>query len=313
MKHRVSSHKISLFLSICIMTWLLTACTGEQPTSISLSKNLLTGEVQPPLPAQSTAWRFGLDRRLEPKEDVRQIASLANWLQQETGLRFEIHFSPSGIGVVDDLCAGRIDFAAVGTVSYLQAHNLCNAHILVRGLNVQNKDVYRAAIIVPANSLLQDITELRGHTFAFGAINSTQGHLIPRLMLQQVGLTPDDLLSYTFTDSHAATANAVTSGRYDAGALQDTLAQDLAARGLVRILAFSAPYPASGIVAGPDVPPKTAAMVQQALLALDPAGDDAEILYHWERTEMPRGFVLARDEDYEELRQIARAIGLLEP
>jgi phosphonate transport system substrate-binding protein len=313
MKHRVFTHKINLLLSTCIMIGLLTACTGEQPVSVNLSQNLLAGEVQPPLPAGPAAWQFGFDHRLEPKEDVRQIASLANWLQQETGLHFKAHFSPSGSSVVDDLCAGLIDFAAVGTVSYLQAHHLCNAPILVRGLNAQDEDVYQAAIIVPVNSSLQNIADLRGHTFAFGAINSTQGHLIPRLMLQEAGLKPDDLLSYTFTSSHAATANAVTSGRYDAGALQDTLAQDLASRGLVRILAFSNPYPASGIVAGPDVPPKTAEMVQQALLALDPAGVNAEILYHRERTEMPRGFVLARDEDYEELRRIARAIGLLEP
>lgn len=300
-------------LSLCmILLLLLVACTGEQPVSVRLLQNLLTGEVQPPLPAQPAAWQFGFDRRLEPKEDVRQIASLANWLQDQTGLSFEVYYSNSS-SVVDDLCAGRIDFAAVGTVSYLQAHHLCNAHILVRGLNAQNEDVYRAAIIVPANSPLKDITDLRGHTFAFGSPNSTQGHLIPRLMLQQAGLTLDDLLSYTFTNSHAATANVVTSGRYDAGALQDTLAEDLAARGLVRILAFSDPYPASGIVAGPNVPPKTVEMVQQALLALDPTGADAGALYHWERTEMPHGFVLAHDEDYEELRRIARTIGLLEP
>lgn len=304
--------KLSLFFCIILFP-LLTTCAGEQPTSVNLSQNLMKGKVQPPLPAEPAAWQFGFDRRLEPKEDVRQIASLANWLQGQTGLSFEVYYSTSGSSVVDDLCAGRIDFAAAGTVSYLQAHNICNAHILARGLNAQNEDVYRAAIIVPVNSSLQTLTDLRGHTFAFGAPNSTQGHLIPRLMLQQAGLTPDDLLSHTFTNSHAATANAVTSGRYDAGALQDTLAEDLAARGLVRILAFSTPYPASGIVAGPDVPSKTAELVQQALLVLDPVGADAGALYHWERTEMPKGFVPARDEDYEELRRIARNIGLLEP
>jgi len=49
------------------------------------------------------------------------------------------------------------------------------------------------------------------------------------------------------------------------------------------------------------------------LLALDPAGTDADMLYHWERSEMPRGFVAARDADYEELRRTASEIGLLEP
>ncbi|MFN3981321.1 MAG: PhnD/SsuA/transferrin family substrate-binding protein, partial [Caldilinea sp.] len=106
---------------------------------------------------------------------------------------------------------------------------------------------------------------------------------------------------------------AVTSGRYDAGALQDTLALNLAERGLVRILALSDPYPSSGIVAAPDAPAQTIALTQNALVRLDPQGADAAALYHWERSEMPRGFVHAEDADYQTLRQLAAAVGLLEP
>jgi phosphonate transport system substrate-binding protein len=132
-------------------------------------------------------------------------------------------------------------------------------------------------------------------------------------MLEQAGLGLADLGSYTFSGSHAATANAVASGRYQAGALQDTLARELARRGLVRILAWSEPYPASGIVVAPHVPAKTAELVQQSLLELEPTGADAAHLYRWPTSEMPLGFVTADDAEYEELRQIARSIGLLEP
>lgn len=295
------------------MLLLLTACSREQSVSVSLSENLLIGEAEPPIPELTAAWRLGFDRRLEPKEDVRQIASLAIWLHEQTGLPWQVYVAPQGNSIADDLCAERVDFAAVGTVSYLQAHHLCGARILVRGLNANEEDSYRSAIITRPDSALQSLEDIRGQSFAFGASNSTQGHLIPRLMLQQTGLTLDDLQSYAWHDSHVAAANAVTSGRYDAGAVQDTLARDLAKRGLVRILAFSDPYPSSGIVAGPHVPAKTIEIVQEALLGLDPVGADAEALYHWERSEMPRGFVLAQDEEYEDLRRIAHEIGLLEP
>lgn len=299
-------------------TWLpflllLVACSREPVMSVRLTEDLLPADqVRPPGQADGV-WAFGFDRRLEPKEDVRMNASLLSWLEAHTGLTYRLHVTPRDGNVVDDLCNGEVHFAIVGTVSYLQAHHRCGARILVRGLNAEGRDTYRAAMVVLPASKLRDVADLRGHSFAFGAPNSTQGHLIPRLMLQQAGLTLADLRTYTYTGSHAATANAVTSGRFDAGGLQDTLAQDLASRGLVRILALSAPYPSSGIVAGPDVPAKTVTIVQQALLALDPTGADAEVLYHWERSEMPRGFVLARDADYEDLRRIARDIGLLEP
>ena len=46
---------------------------------------------------------------------------------------------------------------------------------------------------------------------------------------------------------------------------------------------------------------------------LDLAGIDADALHHWERSEMPLGFVPAQDEDYDTLRETAREFGLLEP
>jgi len=292
----------------------VAGCAPERPLHVSLNTSTVQAQVYPPTtPYASPRWRIGFDRRLEPKEDVRQIASLARWLERRTGLPFYVHITPSGMTIVDELCAGEVDFAAVGTVSYLQAHDRCGVRILVRGRNREGKDRYRAAIIVPPTSDLQTLSDLRGRSFAFGAPNSTQGHLIPRLMLRDAGIALNDLSAFAFHDSHVATANAVISGRYDAGAVQDTLAYSLAARGLVRILALSDDFPSSGVVVAPHVPDKTVQLVRDALLALDPAGKDAAVLYRWDRTEMPLGFAPARDEEYAALREIARQIGILEP
>jgi len=299
---------------LILVLLLTTACSSEEPLrSVRLQQQLLNHEVYAPVQATHGCWRLGFDRRLEPKEDVRQVASLARWLEQATGLPWCIQITPPDETVIDRLCNGEVDFAVVGMVSYLQAHHRCGAQIIVRGLNSAGEDVYRAAIVVPMHSSITTLADLRGRSFAFGAPNSTQGHLIPRLMLQEAGLTLNDFRLYTFNESHAATAKAVTSSRFDAGALQDTLALKLAERKLVRILAFSEPYPSSGIVAAPDVPAPTIMLTQEALVRLDPQGADAQALYHWERSEMPRGFVKANDADYRALRELAAAIGLLEP
>lgn len=301
------------WLSLILSLLGLFACVPQPDFSVQLSDDLVQDAVWPPAPSEPSGWKIGFDPRLEPKDDVRQVASLADWLQAKTGLRFAIYVSASDENIVDVLCDGQVDFAVVGTVSYLQANDRCGARILARGRNLEGQDTYRAAIVVAPDSPAQSLQDLRGHSFAFGAINSTQGNLIPRLMLQQVGLTLDDFKAYTYTGSHAATANEITSRRYEAGAIQDTLAFSLAQRGLVRILALSDPYPSSGIVAGPHVPQQTFNLVQQALLQLDPTGADATVLYQWERTEMPRGFGMAKDDEYEQLRQIARSIGILRP
>jgi len=301
--------------SVLLITFvlLLVSCQTEPTSVVRLTENLITGEVSSPIPTGKAGWVFGFDRRLEPNEDVRQIASLINWLEERTGLHLRIYVTPRGGTVVDDICAERVDFAVVGTVSYLQANHRCGAHILVRGLNAKGEDNYRAAIIVPMDSPLSVITDLREHSFAFGAPNSTQGYLIPRLMFQQAGISLDELGGYTFHNSHTDTADAVTSGLFDAGGLQDTLALDLAQRGLVRVLALSDPYPSSGIIVGKHVPDQTTTMIKDALLVLNPHGANGEQLYQWDRTEMPGGFALANDDDYETLRQTAFLVGLLEP
>ncbi len=292
---------------------LFLGCQGEPVVPVRLSENLAAPqELRIPL-EEDGPWVFGFDRRLEPKEDIRINASLLRYLEVRTGLRFRLHVAPRGANVADEICDGKVHFGIVGTVTYLQAYHRCGARIIVRGRNQEGQDTYRAAIVVPINSPLRDFKALRGRSFAFGAPNSTQGHLIPRLMLQQGGISLQDLRSYAFHDSHASTANAVISGRYDAGGLQDTLALTLARRGLIRILAMSDPYPSSGIIMAPNVPSRTVEIVREALLALDPANRDAGMLYHWERSEMPRGFVTARDEEYEALYRIAREIGLLGP
>lgn len=293
----------------------LTACAQSEPiVSVSLGENLIQGEVHWRVPTEKQkVYVFGFDRRLEPKEDVRIYAALLEYLERETGYDFALHVTPKDGNLVREIGDGLVDFAVVGTLTYLQAHELYDARMLVKGVNEENESVYRAAIVTRVDSKIKVLKDLNGRSFAFGASSSTQGHLIPRLMMEQAGIDISNLRSYDYTGSHAETANAVISGRADAGGMQDTLAQSLADRGLLRIIAWSDPYPSSGVLAGAQVPAEVVEAVTAALLAFDPKSQDSKGLYHWERTEMPNGFSLAEDSDYIELHRWAEKYGLLTP
>lgn len=303
-----------LILQLLLLV-LLTACgQAESTLNVSLEENLIQGEVHwPETPDEQDAFVFGFDRRLEPKEDVKIYASLLKYLEQRTGYQFALEVTPKDGSLVNEIGRGEIDFAVVGTLTYLQAHELYKASMLVRGINSQGENVYRAAIVTRPDTKLESILDLRDSSFVFGASNSTQGYLIPRRMLEEAGIELTDLRNYDFTSSHAEAANAVISGRAEAGGIQDTLAQSLVNRGLLRIVAWSNTYPSSGILAGEHVPQEVVQAVTDVLLSLEPKEQDKEFLYHWERTEMPNGFSPAKDEDYAELRSWAEAYGLLEP
>jgi phosphonate transport system substrate-binding protein len=206
-----------------------------------------------------------------------------------------------------------VQFAAIGAISYLRADAEHGVIPLVRGLNALGRADYQSTIVVAPDSPIREVAELRGKRVAFGSVKYNQGHLIPRIVLADCGVSLDDLAAYVYTGSHRNCANAVISAAYDACGMQDTMARELAEAGLVRIIHTSEYYPGSGIAASRAVPAGVLDRVRQALLDFQPQGRDADGLYHWDRTEMANGFAEAREGDYAELRDRAVEFGFLGP
>ena len=290
---------------------LLAGCLpGEDRREIDLDDRASDAELRE-LTARTDSdvlW-FGFDLRASPQEDARQYLPLLEYLTKEAGYTFELRFTPQDGQIVDDLGVGVVQFAALGAGSYIQAHAKYGVIPLVRRLNAQGRAEYRSVIVVAPDSSIQTTADLRGKRFAFGSLTSTQGHLIPRIILAQHNLTLDDLKTYEYTGSHRNCANTVTSGHSSACGMQDTLGEELAAAGLLRIIYTSQYYPSSGIAANKDVPPEVIDKVRQALLDFDPQGRDAPGLYNWDRTEMVNGFIEATDEDYAEIVEWAVKLG----
>jgi len=161
------------------------------------------------------------------------------------------------------------------------------------------------------DSPIENLKDLKGRTFAFGDKYSTQGHLIPRKMLEDSGVTVENLKSYAFTGSHVNTAKAVLNGEYDAGGMQDTLAKKLVAEGKIKILALSKPYPSSLICFNKNVDPTILKAVKTTLLSFDPKGKQAGILVDWDRTEMPKGFTEYNESSLKEVKELVRKYGIL--
>ena len=179
------------------------------------------------------------------------------------------------------------------------------------GLNEEGKAEYKAVIFTRLDSPINSISDLKGRRFAFGSKYSTQGHIIPRKMLEDEGIKLEDLAGYVFTGSHVETVRAVLSGEYDAGGMQDTLAKRLASEGKIRIIAISKPYPSSLICYNRNVAPATVKSVKEALLDFDPKGKDASILIDWDRTEMPNGFTVVHEDRLQEIMDLTTRYGLL--
>lgn len=262
-------------------------------------------------PSEAGSLKFGFDLRLGPKEDVKIYLPFLRYLEQNAGNKFSLRFTEKYEDTVENLGKGITDFAALGPVNCVLATEKYGAGCLVMGLNQEGKPEYRAVIFTRMDSPIENLKDLKGRTFAFGDKYSTQGHLIPRKMLEDSGVTVENLKSYAFTGSHVNTAKAVLNGEYDAGGMQDTLAKKLVAEGKIKILALSKPYPSSLICFNKNVDPTILKAVKTTLLSFDPKGKQAGILVDWDRTEMPKGFTEYNESSLKEVKELVRKYGIL--
>lgn len=297
---------MSAFLAL-----LLTGCVkNEEAKKVSLSKKTAESAAVIEYPSQETLW-FGFDLRLGPKEDVRIYIPLLKYLEYETGRRFRIKFSERYEDTVEDLGKGSTQFASLGALSYLIGEEKYGIKYLVSGVNKNGNTTYHSAIFTVPGSAVNTLQDIKGKCFAFGSRISTQGHIIPRRMLEEGGITLHDLGRYIYTGSYLDTVKAVLNGECDAGGIQDSLAERLLLEGKIKVLKVSEPYPGSLIAYNNSVDGKTVEAVRNALLSLRTARQHKDMLIEWDKTEMPSGFSMLDKPDMDKVRALAIKYGLL--
>jgi len=302
---------IIITLLTLILVLFASGCQVTAPAKINLQKTVSAEQLLNIVKTKADYYYYvGFDWRLEPSADVKMYIPLLNYLQRQTGYKFRLRMFPQDVDIAREMGTGQVQFSIIGPLSMLRAEKY-GVKNLVIGITENGTSNYRTMIVTQPASSIKTIQDLRGRTLAFGARTSTQGYLIPRIMLAQASLNLSDLASFESFQSHADAANAVLSGRFDVAALQDTLAEKLAAQGLVKIIATSNYYPSGGVSVAPGIDPAVVATVQKALLEFDPQGKDQAGLYQWDNSEMPKGFGRIEGDPYAIFRPWTQNFGLL--
>lgn len=155
----------------------------------------------------------------------------------------------------------------------------------------------------------------KGLSFTFGAKTSTSGRLMPEFHLRaQTGAAPEAFFSRVgFSGDHSQTLRLVATGAYQLGALNYSVYDEAAAKGLpeaktTRVIWKTPPYPDYNWTIRGDVDGRFgagfAAKVKAALIGMkDPA-----LLAAFPR----KSFIAATNADYEPIERTGRELGLLE-
>jgi len=254
--------------------------------------------------------RVGLIPNQSPDKVKAQYEPFRAYLAKKLGLEVELFVPVDYAAVVEAMANDKLDVAYFGGLTYVQARERADIYPIVTEIDRETKTTkYHSVIIVPADSPIHKVEELKGKTFAFGDINSTSGSLYPRIMLDKAGIkVPGDLGQVIYTGAHNATAAAVQNGTVDAGGLEGRILKKLIKKGEVdgkkiRILATSDPIEGYPWAVRASLDKGLVEQITEAFLAIDNPG-----LLDLMRAEK---YAKVTDKDYEEVRKEAARLGLL--
>ncbi len=243
---------------------------------------------------------FGAYTADKATEVVRKFRPFLSYLEtvltEELGeaVTIKMQISNKYDAAIDDLVTGAVDFSRFGPASYVTAKGRDAGIEIIAMETKKGKKTFKGVIVVSESSEISEISQLRGHSFAFGDRLSTIGRYLAQKMLLDSGIHADDLSDYDYLGRHDRVGSAVGKGDYDAGALKSSTFKKLRDKGVpIRVLAsfdnVTKPW-----IASSSIEPRVLAALRKVFLATH----DPEIL----KTVSKSGFLPGQDIEYSPIR-----------
>ena len=237
---------------------------------------------------------LGVNEGVSPGDMQRQMAGIVAHVNTSPAISVKLRVFPNHDALYAAFRAKEVDLAFMGAVKYVEAHHDMGAIPIVAEGHATT-----SAIVVPPNSPIKKVEDLRGKRFAFGYPDSTTTHLFPQLTLSKHGLKEHDVQGSFAGHQPQKTVNDMLAGKYDACAVSDyTYAQN---KDKLRILDESDPYAGPPIVAQPHMKPEIRNEVQRMFVSYK-AGPD-QMTQHF-----AKGAVPATNEDYNRIRFLCKVL-----
>jgi phosphonate transport system substrate-binding protein len=170
------------------------------------------------------------------------------YLEKRLGVPVKLEVGANYAATGEALRFGRLDIAYLGPVTYIMQGRHAKLLPFARPTHAGDGPTFKAVIIVPSDSPITKLTQLRGKEVAFGDPASTSGTWVPESQLLEAGLAPNRDYTPRALGAHDAVALAVANHRVAAGGLSlpvyKRLLEEKKLNGkAVRVLAESHPIP----------------------------------------------------------------------
>lgn len=209
--------KISALALALIATASLAACSATAPS------NAQTPEAAAGFAKDAGTLVFGVVPDSVDTETNYQ--PLMDYLAKETGKAVEYHESTDYAALIEASIAGKIDVASFSGFTYVTATN--NGAKLTPVSSIVTSEGqepgYFSQAIVPVDSEIKTIADMKGKKVCFVDPSSTSGYLFPSYNLGQAGINVDSDIEKVFAGKHDVSVTKVGEGKEcEAGFAEDS-------------------------------------------------------------------------------------------
>ncbi len=206
-------------------------------------------------------------------------------METVTGKRVQFFAVQSNAAQIEAMRAGRLHVAGFNTGSNPIAVNCAGFAPFAMMASKEDAYGYEMEIIVPGDSAVKTVAELKGKNFAFTDPNSNSGYKAPAALLRsEFGLEADKDYKASFSGKHDNTVLGVANKDYDAGAVANSVMYRMMARGAVersklRTIYKSQTFPTTGFGTIYNLKPELTAKVKEAFFSFPWEGSELQKEY----------------------------------
>ncbi|WP_375572765.1 phosphate/phosphite/phosphonate ABC transporter substrate-binding protein [Ahrensia marina] len=243
------------------------------------------------------------------RKHIERFTPLAQYLEQELAddgvTNVEISVLPNSQAMAEALRQGDVDLYFDSPLVATRVARLADAVPFLRRWK-NGEASYHSVIVVPTDSEMESIEDLRGAVIGFQEPDSTSGYLLPVSLLLEAGLPlqhmrqdhqqPDeDSVGYVFTGDDRNTALALVRGTIDAGATdnQGFEALQVAQPDRFRALARSIEVPRQIVVRSAELDETLGSAISSTLRSMTDSPEGIQVMASFHNTtrfdDFPRG------------------------
>lgn len=208
----------------------------------------------------------------------------------------------------------QLEIAQFGPLGFVFANERADATALVSFGDAAGKPTtYTGGIWVPADSKIQTIDDLKGHTLALGSPGSTSGDALPSSALEEAGIA--DEVTSDYAGGHPEALLALVNGTVDAAQINSQTLATATAEGTFDQAKFrqiwkSEEIPNDPVTVRGNMPQEFQDAVKEALLSLDTA--DVEKVGAFLGVDPAGPLIEVDNSTYQPLFDLAKTMGLSE-